>query len=262
MSVFYLRGVGVLGPGLPGWSETRRVLVGEAQYRYAAPRPPDPQLMPPNERRRGARTALWATAVAEEAFRASGLDPSQAASVFTSSSGDGETLHQICGVLAGPARDVSPTRFHNSVHNAPAGYWSIASKSMRASVALCGYDASFAAGLLEAAAQLDADDVPVLLVAYDLPYPGPLRAVRDIAEPLAVALLFARAPGVAPLGAWRVALASGAAATPLPRSLPAPLLTNPAAHALALLAAGARCEATSMTIAYLDSCHLNVELQP
>lgn len=262
MTVCYLRGVGVLGPGLAGWSEARKALVDAAEYRYAAPVPPAPQKMPPNERRRSAKSALWAVAVAEEAFRSSGLQPPEAASVFTSSSGDGETLHQICGVLAGPARDVSPTRFHNSVHNAPSGYWSIAAKSMCPSVALCGYDASFAAGLLEAAAQLEADDLPVLLVAYDLPHPGPLRAVRAIAEPLAVALLFSRAPGVAPLGVWRVALAGGAASTPLPTGLPASLLSNPAAHALAPLAAVARGERESMTIAYLDGCHLKVEVQP
>jgi len=262
MTVCYLRGIGVLGPGLAGWSEARKVLVDPAEYRHEAPVPPSPQMMPPNERRRSAKTALWAVAVAEEAFHASGLQPSEAASIFTSSSGDGETLHQICGVLAGPARDVSPTRFHNSVHNAPAGYWSIAAKSKCPSVALCGYDASFAAGLLETAAQLDAEDVPVLLVAYDLPHPGPLRAARDIAEPLAVALLFSRAPGAAPLGVWRVALAGGAAATPLPRGLPASLLTNPATHALAPLAAVARGKLESMAIAYLDGCHLRVEVRP
>ena len=49
-------------------------------------------------------------------------------------------------------RELSPTRFHNSVHNAPAGYWSIATQSREPSTSLCRDDESFQAALLEAAA--------------------------------------------------------------------------------------------------------------
>mgnify|MGYP002075717815 CR=1 FL=1 len=34
-------------------------------------------------------------------------------------------------VFASDDRLISPTRFHNSVHNAPSGYWSIAARSTR-----------------------------------------------------------------------------------------------------------------------------------
>ena len=85
-------------------------------------------------------------------------------------------------MLATDGREVSPTRFHNSVHNAPSGYWAVATGSREPSTSLCAYDASFAAGLLEAAAQATVDDRPVTLVAYDLPYPEPLQRARPIVD--------------------------------------------------------------------------------
>ena len=66
-----------------------------------------------------------------------------------SSDGDGEIVHRLCTALASPAAEVSPTDFHNSVHNAATGYWSIGAHSSAPSTALCAYDGSFAAGLLE-----------------------------------------------------------------------------------------------------------------
>ena len=50
---------------------------------------------------------------------------------------------------------VSPTRFHNSVHNAAAGYWTIGAGAMQPATAISAFDASFAQGLLEAMVQLD-----------------------------------------------------------------------------------------------------------
>ena len=262
MSAVYLQAVGVLGAGLPDWETARRVFRGEAAYCFAPPPNPNPDALPPNERRRGGKTVRWAVAVAQQALLASGLAAGDVATVFTSSSGDGETLHQMCETLASLARDVSPTRFHNSVHNAPAGYWSIAASSHAPSVTLCGHDASFAAGLLEAAAQLRAEALPVLLVAYDLPYPEPLHAVRTIAQPFAVALLFLPEPRAGTLGSWRITVAPGAVTARFPESLPAELGTNPAAHGLPLLAAVARNASEAVSIGYVNGCHIQVEMRP
>ncbi|MEZ5739553.1 MAG: beta-ketoacyl synthase chain length factor [Burkholderiaceae bacterium] len=117
--------------------------------------------------------------------------------MFTSSGGDGLNCHLLCEALADPAPQVSPTRFANSVHNAPAGYWGIATGSMKPSASLCAFDGSFAAGLLEAAINLLADDEPVALVAYDTPYPSPLNEKRLITGTLGIALLLV-APGSQP----------------------------------------------------------------
>ncbi len=262
MSGLYLAAVGVLGPGLPDWPAAREVLGGKREYHYEPPPQPDARVLPPNERRRGAKSVRWAVAAAQEALDGADITAAEVATVFASSSGDGETLHQLCEALARPEREVSPTRFHNSVHNAPAGYWSIAAGSQQPSVTLCAYDGSFAAGLIEAAAQVHAYGAPVLLVTYDLPYPEPLARVRKIREPLAVALLFSREPRAGTLGLWHVAVCEGASATRFPESLPPGLCTNPAAHALPLLATVARDVSQTIAITYVNGCHLRVETQP
>jgi Beta-ketoacyl synthase, N-terminal domain len=255
----YVEGAGVLGAGLPDWPTARQVLRGERAYRYQPPPPPNPAVLPAAERRHGAKSVRWAVAVAQEALSGVKLCASEVATVFTSSGGDGETLHHICEALATPEREVSPTRFHNSVHNAAAGYWSIAAGSRCPSTSLCAYDASFAAGLLEAASQVSIERDPVLLVAYDLPYPQPLFAVRPVAEPLAVALLLAPEPCAGTLACWGIALADGAAAAPHAEALAPELLLNPVGCALPLLALLARNPSGPLQVSYLDDCHLVVE---
>ena len=101
--------------------------------------------------------ARWALTVGRHALGERLAEAGEIATVFASCGGDGPITHQICEVLAGPDRAVSPTAFHNSVHNAPAGYWSIATRSRAPSTSLCGHDGSFAAGLLEAATQVLAE---------------------------------------------------------------------------------------------------------
>ena len=88
-----------------------------------------------------------------------------------------------------PTRELSPTRFSNSVHNAPAGYWSIATGAKRESNVLCAFDASFCAGLLEALAHVVVEEQPVLLVAYDTDYPEPLHAKRPIPDAFGAAFV-------------------------------------------------------------------------
>ena len=193
---------------------------------------PAVSLLPPAERRRAAPSVAWSLAVAQEAAANSGLDAGAFAVVFVSSDGDGDIVHRICTALATPAAAVSPTDFHNSVHNAATGYWSIGAHSMAASTALCAYDSSFAAGLLEAACQIAIEKRPVLLVAVDLPYPPPLAPHRPVRHGFAAAL--ALEPG----SQWTVSVEAGT-----PSALPRGLETfegNAAAAGLPLFAALAR----------------------
>ena len=172
------------------------MLAGEAAFTPAAIPRPAVNLLPPAERRRCAPSVAWALAVAQEAVTQSGLDAGAFAVVFTSSDGDGEIVHRLCSALATPAAAVSPTDFHNSVHNAATGYWSIGAHSQAASTALCAYDDSFAAGLLEAACQIAIEARPALLIAVDLPYPPPLAAHRPVAHGFALALALEAGTGL------------------------------------------------------------------
>ena len=259
MTQVYIDAVGVIGPGLPDWRTAREVLRGERKpERDPLPRP-DGSMLPPNERRRAAASVRWALAAAQEAIGASRYRAGELATVFAASGSDGETLHHLCEALASPQREVSPTRFHNSVHNAVAGYWSIAAASQRPSSSVCGFDASFAAGLIEAASQVLSDQAAVLLVSYDLPYPAPLYAVRPVAEPFAVALVLAPEAHPGTLTCCRITIGPETEAhSPLPAALQ-DLASNPAAQSLPLLESIAHRRSEPVRLPYLPGCQVIIE---
>jgi hypothetical protein len=181
--------VALRGPGLANWIDGRAALTGAERYRAAAVALEAPTLLSPAERRRAIPAVKLALTVGVAAVAQSRLDPKTLPVVFASSGADGETISAILAALATPSREVSPTRFHNSVHNAPSGYWGIAVQSQEAVTSLSAYDASFAVGLLEACVQCVSCGRPVLLIAYDLPYPEPLDGVRHIESSFGVALV-------------------------------------------------------------------------
>lgn len=238
----YVEGIGLLGPGLPAWAESRAILAGDSPYVAMPAVLTASPLLPPAERRRSVPTVKLAMAVGAEALEQAGRDPATVATVFTSSSGDPDTLHQILETLATEERDISPTRFHNSVHNAPAGYWSIATRCREPSTSLSAHDESFQTGLLEAAAEVSADGWTVGLIAYDLPYPEPLNKVRPIAGIFGTALVLTPQPTDRCLARLDIGLSRGE--EPVSRmsdlGLEALRTGNPTGRALPLLAALAR----------------------
>ncbi|MCW5664885.1 MAG: beta-ketoacyl synthase chain length factor [Piscinibacter sp.] len=236
---FGLLGIGLLGPGLDDWAQAAPLLAQPAAW---APRPtvvPAPARLPATERRRAGPLVKASVALADQACQAAGRDPAGLPSVFTSSTGEPGNCHALCEALAAPERLVSPTRFTNSVHNAAGGYWHIATRSMQDSTSLGAFDASFAAGLLEAAAICAERGTPVLLVACDVPYPEPLHAVRPLPDSFGVALVL----GPPRAGAAQLTLGalSDQPATPCDTApLEALRRAIPAARALPLLQALAR----------------------
>ena len=252
------------GPGLRGWSASGPVLAGDEAYVRAPTVVTASDLLPPVERRRTGVPVKLALAVAAEAFLNAGRDVASLATVFSSSGADGENVHQIFEVLASAVREVSPTRFHNSVHNAAAGYWSIATQSREPSTSLCCYDASFAAGLLDAATQVQVEEKPAALIAYDHPYPEPLHTVRPLADSFGVALILAPQATSHAIAQLRVSVAAGAAdGTPMvDRQLDAVRMGVPAARSLPLLAALARNAAEVIVLAYGTAMHVRIEVAP
>lgn len=257
----YVEGIGLLGPGLPGWHDSRAVLAGTAPYRPAPAAVPPSPLLPPAERRRAGIPVKLALAAGAQAFAAAKRDAAATATVFTSSSADGQIVHELCAALAAPGREVSPTRFMNSVHNAAAGYWSIATRSREPSTSLCCYDASFAAGLLECTAQVAVDGRPVALIAYDEPYPEPLHATRPISGEFGVALLLVSQPTQESVAGMDIDLVPVAAETRLTDAgLEAARLANPTARALPLLAALARGGVEEVVLNYVAGASLRARV--
>ena len=197
--------VGVLAPGLADWETARAVLARQRAYVAAALDSPQPVCLAPAERRRSSPTVRLAIAVAEQALGQTSLAAEDMAMVFSSYEAAGLITHQLCEVLAG-SREVSPTQFHNSVHNAPSGYFSIAMHAKRAASSVCRGEWSFAAGLLNAAAQAVADNLPVIYVCYDSPLPPPVSAVMPVLEPTAIALVLTPEHRAASLASWDVAI--------------------------------------------------------
>lgn len=260
----FVEGVGIIGPGLDGWTAARPVLAGLAPYEPAPFVPLPIALLPPAERRRAGNAIRLAFAAGTEAIAQSGRDLAGMAMVFTSSSGDTDTLHDILCVLATERREVSPTRFHNSVHNAPAGYWAVATGCREPSTSLCAFDASFAAGLLEAAVQAMVDHRPVTLAAYDLPYPEPLHGVRPIGAMFGAALVLTPKPTARSFSALTVTPegADADATTMLNAELERLRLGNPAARSLPLLAAIAGGVGSTIRLAAAGEMVIDVGVEP
>jgi hypothetical protein len=175
--VLRVEGIALWTPRLPGWEAARAVLRGDAEPPAAASARPAPALLAPTERRRAPDTVAIALEVAARACAASGRDPKHLPNVFASTHGDLAISDYMCATLASTPALISPTKFHNSVHNAAAGYWSIGTGCMEPSTALTAFAHTFAAGFIEAATQALCDATPVLYVAYDIAATGPMATV-------------------------------------------------------------------------------------
>jgi len=262
----YVQGVGLLGPGIASWAQGRQCLDGSLPYHSERCVLPLPMALPSAERRRAGAVVKVSLAVGEQAVAASGLDARQLPSVFSSSSGDAVNCHEICSMLASGDRLISPTRFHNSVHNASSGYWSISSSSMASSSVLCARDAGFAAGLLEAMTQCAVEDRAILLVVYDTEYPEPLFSKRPVPDTMGVALVLA--PQRSELSLARITLDGDTyLATAAADSMADPALETlrqsiPTARALPLLQCIAKGEARPVVLDYLDPTQFQVEVAP
>jgi hypothetical protein len=260
----FVDSIAVLGPGMNGWVAAKPVLAGVLPYEPAPMAAPVPALLPAVERRRTGMTVKLALAVGHAALDAAGKPVDSVATVFVSSGNDGDVINDICLTLAGPDRQVSPTRFHNSVHNAPAGYWGIATHSHHPSTSLCAYDWSFAVGLIEAVSQVQFEREHVLLISYDAPYPEPLGGVRRLTAPFGVGLLLGRSRSAQSIA--HLDLDLGTAATDISR-MRDPLLEglrqgNPCAHALPLLEAIAVAKPLAVVLERDARQMLTIAVQP
>lgn len=189
--IAYVEGIGFWAPRLPGWDIASRVFRGEVPAPAEAAARPTPILLPPNERRRAPDTVAISLDVGSQACAQAGRDPASLPCVFASTHGDLAVTDYMCATLVTTPNLISPTKFHNSVHNAAAGYWTIATGCMAPYTAVSAFENTFAQGLLEALTQVCSDDVGVLYVAYDIEARGPLATILHSEGMLATALVLA-----------------------------------------------------------------------
>jgi hypothetical protein len=260
----WVGGVAVLGPGLPGWKASEAVLAGAAPWTPADCVVPAPAMLPPTERRRTSLAVRLALAAAAEAS-ADEEDARALETVFASSNGDGAVVGAILETLTDPAGGaISPTQFHNSVHNAAAGYWGIGIGSTSPSISVGGHDDTVAAGLLQAAAAVSARRRRTLFCAYDAPLPPPLAAVRRTTVPFAAAMVLLPEPDASARAVLDLRFRPGAGVGSAEAADPLDALAaeNPAARALPLLRALAARRAAALRMPLLGDARLEIDVAP
>lgn len=258
----YIEGIGLLGPGLTGWSSSRAILSGLQPYQPSKTLIPAPELLPAAERRRASDIVKLTLATSLEAIAAAGLYTENLPSVFSFSNGDGVNCHTICEMLASDDRQISPTRFHNSVHNAAAGYWSIATETMATSSVLCAFDASFGAGLLDALTQVVVDNTRCILMASDTPYPEPMFTKRPIPDNCGVALILAPEFSPQSIAQIKVSITHDEADRFNDIALETLRVSIPAARGLPILQAIALQKKCRVVLDYLDNMRLAIGVIP
>ena len=254
----YVEGIGLWSPHLADFAALGAVLAGAKPVLSTAR--PSATMLPANERRRAPESALLAAEVAGQAVLMSGRAAATLPCVWASAFGDQATTDYMCAALAHNPADLSPTRFHNSVHNAPVGYWTIAIGCHAASTAVAAERASFGAGLLEAACQVLAEQEAVLLVCSDVAGPLPLLEATHCSESFGCAFVLAPERSAQTLAHLDLQLTPACAETPLNEPLATWRENNASACALALLARLAR-KTGSCQLAAAPTLGLHIDME-
>lgn len=191
----YLRGVGLWTPAYPSferWCAAGMPVDFAGPAEQAAALPPAELLHPRLRRRTSVFTRATVTALqAATAMGGAALDDVRI--VLVSSFGEIETTVELLAQLADPHGPVSPTKFHNSVHNTATGYMSIASGNHREATALAGGAHNLEIAALELLAGLASDGGHAVLIVAEEALPAPFA--RSDADPtFALALHFAAEP--------------------------------------------------------------------
>jgi len=171
-----IAGVGAWGSYFESWDALRALLQGAA-LPESKNKGPKPTVIPANERRRAPLSVRLAVESSFQASESANIAPETLACVFVSGLGDTDLTDYMCKTLASEYKELSPTKFHNSVHNAPAGYWTISTKTMKAANSVAGFEHCVSLTLLEAMIQCESENLPLIVTFYDAP-------VSPILQPL------------------------------------------------------------------------------
>ncbi len=263
MKQLYIECLDILSPGLVGWDEAASVLRGDVPF-LPGELPPFPAgLMNSNEKRRTTPMVRLTLQVMNMLSKKTKYDIKQTLTVFSSSEGDLNITDAVCEALASPGIPVSPVQFSSVVHNAAAGYWSITSGQTAPSVSISGSTGSYAAGLIEAYANILNGLSPIAFLCYDYPGPERLKTYRPVSAPFASAMLLTPEKTETTGFALSLEIIQKHEADKLEDpDLEALRLGNPAARGLPLLKQIASGQVGSVTLGYHDDLSLVVHVQP
>lgn len=256
----HVAGISFWSTRLPGWDIARAVIRGESVAPTGNSSRPAPTLLAPTERRRAPDSVALALEVAAKACESAHVEPSTLPSVFASTHGDLAISDYMCATLAATPTLISPIKFHNSVHNAAAGYWTIGTHCDAPYTAISAHHYTFGLGLLEALVQVNDLEKPVLYVAFDVEGKGPLQAMAQSEGLLGVGLVLEPAQN-SNEGARLSARLESEIPVTIAHSPAAELVAkNSMAPALPLFEALAREQAAKIVVATGSNSRLTLEL--
>jgi hypothetical protein len=193
---------------------------------------PPAALLPPAVRRRAGLLCRVVAEVVGQAGAKGGADLARTPVVYGSVYGETSAAVEMMGAFVQGEGLPSPTTFHNSVHNAPTGYLSIATGCRVYSPSIAAGPETTAMALLDAWMLLLQRGGDAIVALADEPVPAPL-GVPGAFPVAAVAFLLRTDPGrpaCARIGAPR----RGAGSLP---PIPAGLAAHPCAPAFRLASA-------------------------
>lgn len=246
----HLDGIGLWTPGYAGLAAWR---AGTPDPAVAAARA---EVLPASLRRRATPFTSMVIAAAAEAAAQAGAELGRLPVVLGSALGEDSLLALLQELRTGEGMP-SPTRFHNSVRNAPVAYLAIATANRTFSTSIAAGWETPAAALVEAAAWLADRGGRILVVVGDEPPLPPFQLARPF-PPAAVALVLSAEAGPRTLTTLRgPARAAGAAP-----HVPAAFETHPCAGALALVDAVGRGEAGPVALGPAGPDGWTITLRP
>lgn len=180
MKPVHLRGLGLWTPGFAtpeAWCRGER----DADAQIAAA-----EMLEGPLRRRASELTRASVEVFGQAVRSANVDPATVATIWATAHGEHGTAIKLLKMMLRGDGKVSPTHFHNSVHNTSSAYASIAGGNATGSTTLTGGPELVSSALLEAFCQIDAGQREVIVVLGDEPLHAPFERA-DMQAPLAVA---------------------------------------------------------------------------
>ncbi len=258
---FQVLGIGAWGPKFQNWYELSEILYSKSEGNEETPKAPKPEVIPANERRRAPLSVRLAVESSWQAVQNAGLDPVNLPCVFVSGIGDTQLTDYMCKVLAGENKALSPTKFHNSVHNAAAGYWTISTGCMQAANSVAGYQESVSLTLMEALIQCQAENKPLLITFYDAPSSEVLKELLKNEEAFSASLVIAPKGWSETHNNYTASIENQACEWPRFKSttkLENIYYTNPTAKILALLKMVVGVDQKSISLPISSECRITI----
>jgi len=185
MKPVYVHGVGLWTPGYD------RPLAWCEQKADPSALKPAAEFLEGPLRRRATPLTRMAVDVFKQATTHANRDPSLISTVWATAHGEHTPAIKLLEMMQRMEGKVSPTQFHNSVHNTASGYASIATGNIAPSTTLTGGLELVAAALLEAWCLVESSNRDVALILADEPLQPPFER-DDTRTPLAIALVLSR----------------------------------------------------------------------